>query len=236
VWYDPSDLTTLFQDSAGTVPVTTAGQTVGKMLDKSGRGNHATQATAGLRPTYQVDTNGHPYLLFDGIADYMVTGTITPGTNKVQAFAGVRKLVETAGGNICEFSPSTGTSLGSFRLIAPTGLGANNYGFTTRGSGAGVTPIANTYTPPITNVVTGIGDISAPNAVIRVDGAVIATITTTQGAGNYLAYPLYIGSRAGTSLFFSGNLYGLIARFGPNLSSDQISSTEGWINNKTGAY
>ena len=35
VWYDPSDLTTLFTDSAGTTPVTTPGQTVGLMLDKS---------------------------------------------------------------------------------------------------------------------------------------------------------------------------------------------------------
>jgi hypothetical protein len=52
-WYDPSDLSTLFQDSAGTTPVTTAGQPVGMMLDKSGRANHATQATAAARPTYQ---------------------------------------------------------------------------------------------------------------------------------------------------------------------------------------
>ena len=44
-WYDPSDLTTLFQDSAGTTPVTGVEQRVGKMLDKSGRGNHAFQAT-----------------------------------------------------------------------------------------------------------------------------------------------------------------------------------------------
>jgi hypothetical protein len=34
-WYDPSDLSTLFQDSLGTTPVTTAGQPVGLMLDKS---------------------------------------------------------------------------------------------------------------------------------------------------------------------------------------------------------
>jgi hypothetical protein len=33
-WYDPSDLSTLFQDSAGTTPVTTAGDPVGLMLDK----------------------------------------------------------------------------------------------------------------------------------------------------------------------------------------------------------
>ena len=35
VWYDPSDLTTMFQDRAGTTPVTAPGQTVGLVLDKS---------------------------------------------------------------------------------------------------------------------------------------------------------------------------------------------------------
>ena len=35
VWYDPSDLTTLFQDAAGTTPVTAVEQPVGLMLDKS---------------------------------------------------------------------------------------------------------------------------------------------------------------------------------------------------------
>jgi hypothetical protein len=34
-WYDPSDLTTLFQDSAGTTPVTAVEQPVGLILDKS---------------------------------------------------------------------------------------------------------------------------------------------------------------------------------------------------------
>lgn len=35
VFYDPSDLTTLYQDAAGTTPVTAAGDPVGLMLDKS---------------------------------------------------------------------------------------------------------------------------------------------------------------------------------------------------------
>lgn len=49
-WYDPSDMSTLFQDSAGTTPVTAVEQPVGRMLDKSGRGNHATQSTTTKRP------------------------------------------------------------------------------------------------------------------------------------------------------------------------------------------
>ena len=60
-WYDPSDLTTLFQDSAGTTPIsavgTVADQPVGLMRDKSGRGNHAFQATAGNRPMLSARVN-----------------------------------------------------------------------------------------------------------------------------------------------------------------------------------
>lgn len=37
VWYDPSDLSTLFQDAYGTTPVTAVGQPVGLILDKSKR-------------------------------------------------------------------------------------------------------------------------------------------------------------------------------------------------------
>lgn len=44
-WYDPSDLSTLYQDAAGTTPVTGVEQRVGLMLDQSGRDNHAFQAT-----------------------------------------------------------------------------------------------------------------------------------------------------------------------------------------------
>lgn len=53
IWYDPSDLSTLYQDAAGTIPVTADGDPVGLMLDKSGNGNHATQSTSSYRPVYR---------------------------------------------------------------------------------------------------------------------------------------------------------------------------------------
>ena len=71
-WYDPSDLSTLFQDAAGTIPVTTAGDPVGRMLDKSGRGNHAIQPTSAARPTYQTD-GSLSWLQFDGVDDHLTT-------------------------------------------------------------------------------------------------------------------------------------------------------------------
>jgi hypothetical protein len=50
-WYDPSDFSTMYTDSAGTTPVTAVGDLVGRINDKSGRGNNAIQATSGNRPS-----------------------------------------------------------------------------------------------------------------------------------------------------------------------------------------
>ena len=77
VWFDPSDLSTLFQDAAGTVAVTAVGQSVGKMLDKSGRGNHAIQNTSGSRPILRQNANGKYYLEFDGIDDVLTVNRDT---------------------------------------------------------------------------------------------------------------------------------------------------------------
>lgn len=52
-FYDPNDLSTMFQDAAGTIPVTAAGQPVMLIRDKSGRNNHAIQPTSSRRPIFQ---------------------------------------------------------------------------------------------------------------------------------------------------------------------------------------
>lgn len=236
IWLDPSDLTTLFQDSAGTTPVTAAGQPVGKVLDKSGRGNHATQATAASRPTYQVDATGRGYLSFDGVDDFLVTPTITPGTNKVQVFAGVRKLSDAAAGTVAELSANYTANTGVFALFAPTSpVGTLNYGWASKGT-AGPLVAGTGFAAPRTNVLTGLGDIAADSAILRVNGVQAGSSANDQGTGNYLAYPIYIGRRGGTTLPFNGRIYGLITRFGANLNTGQITSAEHWMNAKTGAY
>lgn len=233
-WYDPSDITTLFQDTAGTTPVTAAGQSVARINDKSGRGNDATQATLAQQPTYQIDGNGRPYLLFDGVDDSMVTPTITPGVDKAQVFAGMRKLSDALAISVfCELSANTLNNNGAFRMGAPSS--AASYAWLSKGTIL-ATATASGFAAPITSVVTGIGDISGDVATIRVNGANLQTTTTDQGTGNYLAYPLYIGRRGGVGNSFNGQMYSLIVRFGSNLDNTTIIRTENWVNSKTGAY
>lgn len=55
--FDIGDMSTLYQDAAGTTPVTAVEQPVGKILDKSGNGNHATRSVTASRPVLSARYN-----------------------------------------------------------------------------------------------------------------------------------------------------------------------------------
>lgn len=84
VFYDPADITTLWQDSAGTNPITNDGQTVRRIDDKSGNGYHASLGD-GL--TYNSDgylaANGTSQSLYVDIPQisypYIMTGACDSG-------------------------------------------------------------------------------------------------------------------------------------------------------------
>jgi Concanavalin A-like lectin/glucanases superfamily len=411
-WYDPSDLTTLFQDSAGTTPVTAVEQPVGLMRDKSGRGNHAFQSTSASRPvlsarvnlltkteqfddavwgktassitadstispngantadlfipntsatahylssattlqagaaTYSIyaksagyrylvlltpagnvsfdlfngvvantsvatgaivdvgsgwyrciltatqtanptvyisggsssaagffsgagdgtsgvyiwgadlrvsndgvgipsyqrvntstdyDTTGFPlYLKFDGIDDGLQTNSIDFSSgDKMTVWAGVRKLSDAGNGSVVELSAAADANNGAFFLRAPAG-GLPNYQWLSNGT-LNTTATPSPYVAPITNVLTGIGDISGDQCILRVNGTQAASSTADQGTGNYGNYPLYIGRRGGASLPFNGRLNSLIIR-GAQSTDAQISAAETWVNGKTKAF
>lgn len=184
------------------------------------------------------------YLSFDGTDDFLVSPTITPGIDKAQVFAGVRKLSDAAYQVVVEYSANVGSQAGSLSMLSTSGAGtavANALGFGLRGA-ATVGYDATSFSAPGTYVASAQYDIAgaavADEVKPRVNGAV-PTLTSTgaanAGTGNYLAYPLYVGRRGGTSLPFNGRLYQLIVRFGTNLSATRIARTEQLINEKTGA-
>lgn len=173
------------------------------------------------------------YLAFDGVDDGMATSSFTPGTNKAQVFTGVRKLSDATVQVFYETSTVTTTGTLS-SLPGYSGSGPGPY-WDVWSSGVSIATPA-TYAAPQTVVQTHIADISAPVSTLRINGTQAATSSASQGAGNFIAGALNLGKRASGNFPFNGRLYGMIMRFGPNLTTGQITSTESWVNSKTGAY
>jgi hypothetical protein len=110
--FDPSDLSTLYQDAAGTIPVTAVEQPVGKMLDKSGNGYYATQPITASRPTlsarYNLLTKTEDFADEAWVKNSVAVsssqflspiGTLT--ANKVTPSSGVSLLGNNVGGAFC---------------------------------------------------------------------------------------------------------------------------------------
>jgi hypothetical protein len=107
-WYDPTDITTLFQDTAGTNPVTTTGQSIKLMKDKSGLGNDLSQATTANAPTYQVDADGYHYANFSG-TQWMDTASTSAWDATTKVMASVAWWASVTGGRLMDHR-GTGTS------------------------------------------------------------------------------------------------------------------------------
>lgn len=211
-YYDPNDLSTMYQDAAGTTPVTAAGQPVGLMLDKSGCNNHARQTVSASRPILQRNaTTGAYYLAFDGTDDFLVTNNIDfTATDKLSLFAGVRKYANSVR-VLCELSSDMNANAGSFYLTAPEN-GQGQYGFKARANAnqhASMTALTQNTSIDDICVLSASSDLSSDRNTIRRNG-VFSSINYELGGGNYGNYPLYIGRRGGTSLPFNGHIYGLI--------------------------
>lgn len=244
-WYDPSDLSTMYQDAAGTIPVTGVGQPVGRILDKSGRGNHATQTTTASRPTLQQDTSGKYYLSFDGIDDSLVTGDINfSATDKMTVLTADHSAWDNVTRVITGLSSSTYSLNGTFWLTAFDGvynvrstayLRGNLRGVGVHGPDQrtlGVRRLVRSFRFDISK------DVLANETLIRLNGVPTPLTGTpldpSAGSGNFGNWPLYIG-RVGSQYPFSGRLYGLIVR-GAQSTDSQIGNAEAYMNNKIRAY
>lgn len=232
-WYDPSDLSTLFQDVAGTVPVTGVEQPVALMLDKSGRGNHARQSTAIDRPILRMDAGGKYYLVANGANTGMQTSAIDfTGTNKMTLFAGARKMGDAGTGMLMELSTTINTNLGSFALRAPHTAGAD-FGALFNGTVLAGSVSPTSYPSPISVVLCATGDIPADRTTLRVNGSQVASSTGDLGAGNFGNYPLYLFRRGSGGVAFNGWCYGMLVR-GAASTAPEISRFERWMSLRTG--
>ena len=185
-----------------------------------------------------------PYLKFDGVDDSLSTNSISfTATDKMSVFSGVRKLSDAAVAIVAEIGG--GGAIGSFAFAAPFTV-ASNYGSLLTGNVSGspstVSLTATTFAAPLTNVVTLLLDISQPTrateSLMRVNGATPTLAysgAASAGTGNFGNHPLYIGRRGGSSLPLNGQMYSMII-VGKAVTAGELSSTETYVNQKTGAY
>ena len=238
VWYDPSDITTLFQDVAGTIPVTATGQSVALMRDKSGNNAHATQSDAAKRPTYyNYPGTAYSALHFDGTDDFMVTGSLNfTGTNKVTATTGFHLIPPNTGSSRIMVEFGTGASNGGFYITAKNNMQDHSIG--ARGTASLYVRFPNN--DPQHDVITGLYDLSQSDRTLglipRMNGYLATSLSyvgtdTGNTASMFGNLPLYIGARAGTTFFFTGNFYGAVIR-GAESTQTEITLAETWTASK----
>jgi hypothetical protein len=238
-WYDPSDLTTLFQDTAGLTPVTATGQSVGRMLDKSGRGNHLT-ATGTERPTYQVDGSGFPYLQANGTTSRMYTaaGVDLTGTTRVVLCVAVR--VEGTGNQAIFSNNSVGAS--RLAVLYLSGASPVPRGDVFTSSGTQIT-VPSKGAAPYLVVNSFDADAAAATSngrlVVRQDGAQPTQTIASAGAagGTFSSQPfsLFSASTATAQFPFNGRFYGGIVR-GAATDVAVIRQAEEFLGAKMGLF
>lgn len=217
--------------TAGTLTVTVTGSVTEADL-------RVASETSSL-PAYQAvvtasnyDVTGFPYYLrYNGTNQWMQTAAIDfSGTDAVSLFAGVRKLSDAGRGNIVELTASADANNGAFHMTGPNAASAT-YAFESKGTALTDAVVSTGVAAPITSLLTGLADISADSNVLRVNGVQVDSDAGDQGTGNYANAVVYLGSRAGTSLWFNGRDYGLIG-VGRAVTAAELAATESWLNDR----
>jgi hypothetical protein len=237
---DPYDLTTLFQDSGGTTPVTTDGQPVGLWQDKSGNGRHFFQATAGSRPTFR-SSAGINWVEFDGTNDWLRGSTSDLSFTRVAVCIGYKPTV-----GVSDFAnvigvPQNTTHVSPFYRwnLSIRTSGGVNHGIQSQGSQF----YRNDAAAAVGNNLikwAGVDDcwaasVSAQRArVIRLNKTEVtqSTPTTTQTYPN-ATYPVIGSSVIGGGDFFKGAIYGVLVGNAAVTAQAQIDEWETWADLRT---
>ena len=233
-WFDANDLSTLFQDSAGTTPVTAVGQKVGKWLDKSGNGNHASQSNAALRPTYQIDPEGNPNVTFSGSYTQLVTPSINfTATSQMMVGMGLHVVGSASAAAALELGTDVNSVNGSFLFGAPSSTA--DHSLYLRGTSTIAARVDNVSDGD--DIITGLFDISQATKeleliprlnYVQLTGSQITWTGTDAGTGNFGNLPLFIGARSGGTLPFQGKIYEIIVR-GALSNATQVYQSETFI-------
>jgi hypothetical protein len=223
-FYDASDLSALWQDIDGTVPITADGQSVARIDDKSGRGNHLIQSDSAKRPLYKT-AGGLHWLQFDG-SDDLISATRT-----FAMASGAGFLVGVAQRELVRKNSSTYafSVFGAPNFQAHIPFGSSGTSFDAGGN-TGAQRITGTSLAVGVDLV-AIQQRTAANAYsVRRNGAAFGTATTNTATieGGFHR----LGTHIDGGNHFNGRIYAFI--FVQADKSANVSDVEAWLADKSG--
>ena len=241
--YEIRDISTLFQDAEGAIPVTADGQPVGKILDKSGNGYHATQSVASKRPTYR-DVDGVQWIEFDGIDDFLQFPnhpfTFTGGITVLSAFSKIGSFniyetlfaAGTTGNRDANREKSMAFQIGNNIILGNNRPHLATDIWTPSGVKGSTTIIAESDLVASWNTPNWSTHRTQGNIKIRLDGA-DETVSpyNNDDPVSLNSGPAYIGvfdNSVLASSLFQGKIYGLIVR-GITSTAQEVTDTEEYL-------
>jgi hypothetical protein len=236
LWLDPSDLTTLFQNSGGTGAVAADGDPVGYIGDKGASVSNCIQATAGARPLYKTSA-GLRWLLFDGVSNYLRS------VNNMLSFVTVSTCDILCAGKVTIVSAGTGGGAlynGDTFFMDITN-GAISLPFSTDMVSVSVSGMAafgydTTFTYIADNYTSG----AAFVAHMRHTGGILSltinartTVTVANANWGFGATQMNLGANYSNAHFTQLSMYGMFAKK-TTLSAPDLASLKTWMGAKVG--
>lgn len=227
LWLDFSDRLTLFTDSAKTTPVTSDGDVIGAVADKSGNGNDATQATTANKPLYKTGIqNGLSIARFDGTNDLLdlvnlgINGSQNRSVFIIVSFnASDQDYCIALGSNVINKAFKLRTTSGDvFRIEIKTGF---------YDSSLVTNPALNLYAAILDG--TTLGDITLRKNGTSESASGAEVVNTLEDGTNQ------IGASGLSAFFLDGDISEIIV-YDSALNSKQISQIENFLNNKWAVY
>lgn len=195
--YDPSVLSSMYQDLGPTTPAV-VDSPVGHRRDLSGNNCHWTATGTTTRPILRF-AGGFYYLEWDGVNDSGQTDSNIDFTTlgEVTYIVGMQKGRDTDAPGVMAELTSDYTAAGGFRFAAPS-FSSPTFGAVARGVTAGANAGAHannaTFAAPYLGVFTGkLKTTSTALCEVRINGVSQETSATPQGSGGYGTGPVRNG-------------------------------------------
>jgi hypothetical protein len=232
----PSDLTGLvaWWDANAITPVAD-GTAIAQWDDSSGNAKHATQATGTKQPVYKTSIlNGKPVVRFQGTDDFMDVPAIDLSATKAITVIGVfNSTVNATDQVIIEMSANYGSQTDSFILYRAS----DNLPLFGAEGNVGFVDAKTAFIQSAHAVFAGVIDMSKALREVSVwkNGTFGTLGNNSNNTGFFGNRALYMGARAGTSLFLTGDIAELMI-FNRALTGGERGRMEEYLAYKWGIF